>query len=74
MLSAIGVCGSALVAGATFLAGCTSQPSAAVGDPAPGAPEAKPRAEQALLEDLAVANRILTTELAILDIQGVKLE
>jgi len=48
--------------------------SAAVGDPAPGAPEAKPRAEQALLEDLAVANRILTTELAILDIQGVKLE
>ena len=33
-------------------------------------PQAKPRAEQALLDDLAVANRILARELAILDVQG----
>src|SRR6185436_7887434 len=53
-----------------FLAGCQSQSPAAAADAPAATPEAKPRAEQALLEDLAVANRILTKELAILDIQA----
>jgi len=64
------ICGSALIAGTIILAGCQSQSPAAAADAPAAAPEAKPRAEQALLEDLAVANRILTKELAILDIQA----
>ncbi|HEY3158364.1 MAG TPA: class II aldolase/adducin family protein [Vicinamibacterales bacterium] len=58
------------MAGTLLLAGCNSQPSSAAANPPAGAAEPKPRAEQALLEDLAVANRILTKELAILDIQA----
>ena len=64
------ICGSVLIAGTIFLAGCHSQAPAAAADAPAATPEAKPRAEQALLEDLAVANRILTKELAILDIQA----
>ena len=67
---AILVVASALMAGTLLLAGCGSPSSSAAADPPAAAPEAKPRAEQALLEDLAVANRILTKELAILDIQA----
>ena len=70
MTSAILMVASALVAATVLLAGCNSQPSAAAPTAPAEAPEAKPRAEQALLEDLAVANRILTKELAILDIQA----
>ena len=64
------ICGSALIAGTIIFAGCSSQSPAAAADAPAAAPEAKPRDEQALLEDLAVANRILTKELAILDIQA----
>ena len=50
---------------------CSPKPPAADATPgAAAAPEAKSRREQALLDDLAVANRILTKELAILDIQA----
>ena len=71
MTSAMLICGSALISGTMFLvAGCSSQPPAAAASSPGEAPEGKPRAEQALLEDLAVANRILTKELAILDIQA----
>ena len=63
--------GSALLAGTVLMWGCSSQPPAAdTKAPAESTPEAKPRAEQALLDDLAVANRILTKELGILDIQA----
>jgi HCOMODA/2-hydroxy-3-carboxy-muconic semialdehyde decarboxylase len=64
--------GSLLVAlGTVFVTGCSPTPPATETQPAAAAtPEAKPRAEQALLDDLAVANRILTKELAILDIQA----
>lgn len=65
-------CGAALMALVTvFVPACSPTPPAAETQPAAGTtPEAKPRAEQALLDDLAVANRILTKELAILDIQA----
>src|SRR2546422_5047501 len=68
--SALALCGSALMAGTLLLAGCNSQPSSAAADPPAGAAEPTPRAEQALLEDLAVANPILTKELANLHIQA----
>ena len=69
------VCGSALVAlGTLFLAACSSEPPAADTQPTTSAAadtqETKAPAEQALLEDLTVANRILARELDILDIQG----
>ncbi|MSO29538.1 MAG: hypothetical protein EXQ48_01160 [Acidobacteria bacterium] len=63
------VCGAALMALGTVFA-CSPKPPAAETPAAAAAPEAKPRREQALLDDLAVANRILTKELAILDIQA----
>ena len=44
--------------------------SSAAATPAQNAPPAAARPEQALLEDLIVANRILARELDILDIQG----
>ena len=61
----------ALVAGA-FLAACSSQPAES---PAGATQDAdskatEPAPEQALLEDLVVANRILTREAGILDIQA----
>lgn len=64
-----------LVFGAALMAlgmyACSPKPPAAETAPAAAAaPEAKSRREQALLDDLAVANRILTKELAILDIQA----
>ncbi len=62
-----------LVFGAALMAlgiACSPTPPAAETTPAAAAPEAKSRREQALLDDLAVANRILTKELAILDIQA----
>lgn len=69
------MCGSALMAlGTMFLAGCSSEPPAADTQPtassAADAQAAKPHPEQALLEDLTVANRILGRELGILDVQG----
>ena len=69
------MCGSALVAlGTLFLAGCSSEPPAADTQPATSAAAdtegTKAPAEQALLEDLTVANRILARELDILDVQG----
>jgi 3-hydroxy-2-methylpyridine-4,5-dicarboxylate 4-decarboxylase len=49
---------------------CSPKPPAAEAPAAAAAPEAKSLREQALLDDLAVANRILTKELGILDIQA----
>lgn len=63
------MCGAALMALGTVFA-CSPKPPAAEAPAAAAAPEAKSRREQALLDDLAVANRILTKELAILDIQA----
>lgn len=58
-----------------LLVSCSSQPPAAgtetAGDQAAApAQEAAPLAEQELLEDLVLANRILTREVGILDIQA----
>lgn len=65
---------SALVAiGTIFLWGCASEPPAETqrtNAPAGEGEGAEARPEQALLEDLAVANRILARELDILDVQG----
>ena len=62
---------TALVAlGTGFLWGCSSRPPAAAADAPAATTAAAPHPEQALLEDLTVANRILARELAILDIQG----
>jgi ribulose-5-phosphate 4-epimerase/fuculose-1-phosphate aldolase len=60
-----------IVASAAFLWSCGDN-TAPVPETTASAetPPAKPRAEQALLDDLAVANRILAKELAILDVQG----
>ena len=63
------LCGAALIALGTVFA-CSPKPPAADTSAAAPAPEAKPRREQALLDDLAVANRILTKELGILDVQA----
>jgi ribulose-5-phosphate 4-epimerase/fuculose-1-phosphate aldolase len=63
--------GSALiVAGAMFLSACAEAPPA--GDRPPAADTQAPAAhrEQALLEDLAMANRIFGQQVGILDIQG----
>ena len=60
-----------IVAGAAFLWSCgESKAPVPEATAAAETPPAKPRAEQALLDDLAVANRILAKELAILDVQG----
>ncbi len=66
------MCGSALMAlGAMVLWGCASEPPAAATQQTPAQQTAAAvRPEQALLDDLAVANRILARELAILDVQG----
>lgn len=68
------VLGSVLLTGAALTIACSSPPPASEA-PAPAAdaaaaPAAAPRAEQALLDDLAVANRIMARQLAILDVQG----
>jgi ribulose-5-phosphate 4-epimerase/fuculose-1-phosphate aldolase len=63
--------GAALLAGAVLVVGCKEAQAPTVENNAPSAAQAEqPRREQALLDDLAVANRILTKELAILDIQA----
>ena len=61
----------ALVAVA-FFAACSSQPAESPAGATPDADSkaAEPAPEQALLEDLVVANRILTREVGILDIQA----
>ena len=66
---------SAMVVVVTLLlASCSSQTPAGGTEPEGGqaaAPQqAAPRREQALLEDLVVANRILTREVGILDVQA----
>jgi ribulose-5-phosphate 4-epimerase/fuculose-1-phosphate aldolase len=57
-----------------LLASCSSQPPAdgteEEGGQAAAPPQAAPLPEQALLEDLVLANRILTREVGILDIQA----
>ena len=57
-----------------LLASCSSQPPAGStesgGEDAAAPQQAAPLAEQALLEDLVLANRILTREVGILDIQA----
>lgn len=59
-------CRFALIAlGTVFLSGCASEPPAAETQQAMAA-----HPEQALLEELVLANRILARELDILDIQG----
>jgi HCOMODA/2-hydroxy-3-carboxy-muconic semialdehyde decarboxylase len=66
------ICGSTLLALSTVLLwGCASQPPG-TDTQAASADAAQPAAhpEQALLEDLALANRILAREAAILDAQG----
>jgi HCOMODA/2-hydroxy-3-carboxy-muconic semialdehyde decarboxylase len=58
---------------AMLLVSCASQPPAgteAGGGQEAAAPQAAPLPEQALLEDLVLANRILTREVGILDIQA----
>ena len=66
------MCRSALVAlGTVFLSGCASQPEApatSTQDAAEAPKAAHP--EQALIDDMVLANRILSTETGILDIQG----
>lgn len=64
-----------VIAAAVCLAACSSQPAAPAAAPAGGESAAEstpsePIAERALLEDLVVANRILTREVGILDIQA----
>jgi HCOMODA/2-hydroxy-3-carboxy-muconic semialdehyde decarboxylase len=64
---------SVLACGVVLLGGCATEgPAATTGAAAAEAPAGgtTPRREQALLEDLALANRILTRQLDILDIQG----
>jgi HCOMODA/2-hydroxy-3-carboxy-muconic semialdehyde decarboxylase len=67
---------SVMVAGVTMLlVSCSSQAPAGgtdTGEGQAGAPQqdAAPRPEQALIEDLVLANRILTREVGILDIQA----
>ena len=69
MLRARLLCGLAVVILAiAFVSGCTSP--APAGTPGAAASAAAPHPEQALLEDLTVANRILARQLGILDIQG----
>jgi HCOMODA/2-hydroxy-3-carboxy-muconic semialdehyde decarboxylase len=72
MNRAMFICGSTLLALSTALLwGCASQPPGT--DTQAGAADAAQpaaRPEQALLEDLALANRILAREAAILDAQG----
>ncbi|MGH6690305.1 MAG: class II aldolase/adducin family protein, partial [Gammaproteobacteria bacterium] len=58
-----------LALGTLFLWGCASEPRAA-DTPQTAAQQPAAHSEQALLEDLAVANRILAREAAILDVQG----
>jgi ribulose-5-phosphate 4-epimerase/fuculose-1-phosphate aldolase len=56
-----------------LLASCSSQPPAGSTEPGEGqaaAQQAAPLREQALLEDLVLANRILTREVGILDVQA----
>ena len=69
------MCRSVIVALVTVvLVSCSSQAPAATattgGGEASARETAAPRPEQALLEDLVVANRILTREVGILDIQA----
>lgn len=75
MTRATAILGSALIAlGTVSLGSCSSEPPAAdtqaTASPAAGTRGTGARPEQALLEDLAVANRILARELDILDVQG----
>ena len=64
-------CGFALMAlGTVFLWGCASQPPAAETQQTAQTQQAAAHPEQALLEELALGNRMLARELAILDIQG----
>ncbi len=56
--------------GTGLLWACSSKPPAAAAGTPAAATAAAPHPEQALLEDLTVANRILARELDILDIQG----
>lgn len=74
MTRATRMCGSVLMAlGTVFLSGCASQPEAPAGAPqtAAEAPQAAPaHPDQALIDDLVLANRMLSTEVGILDVQG----
>jgi HCOMODA/2-hydroxy-3-carboxy-muconic semialdehyde decarboxylase len=69
-------CVSLIALGTLSIWGCSSstppanENTSAEGGAVAPAIKAQPRAEQALLDDLAVANRILARELAILDVQG----
>ena len=65
-------CGSVLLAfGTMFLWGCASEPRASETEQAvPASTQTPALPEQALLEDLALANRILAREADILDAQG----
>jgi ribulose-5-phosphate 4-epimerase/fuculose-1-phosphate aldolase len=64
------ICRSALmVLGTVFLWGCTAPGTAETQQP-PKTQQAAPHPEQALIEDLVVANRMLGRDLRILDIQG----
>lgn len=68
------LCFALVACGTGLLAGCSSQGPAAESQatvsPAADTQETEARPEQALLEDLALANRILARQLDILDIQG----
>src|SRR6266550_882064 len=66
------MCSAAVIALATLVSvwGCASEPGASATQQAAAAKQAAPHPEQALLEELVLANRMLARELAILDIQG----
>jgi HCOMODA/2-hydroxy-3-carboxy-muconic semialdehyde decarboxylase len=64
------VCGSVLAAlGIVFVSACASEPAAPAADTA-AAPAAAAHPDQATIDDMVVANRILSSEVGILDIQG----
>ena len=64
-------CGSALMAlGAVFLSACAPEPPAGDTQPAADAQPTAAHPEQALIDDLVLANRMFAREVNILDIQG----
>ena len=70
MRAAAILCSALTALGTIGLAACSSPPPATEAQTAAPAAAPAPHREQALLEDLALGNRILARQLEILDIQG----
>jgi HCOMODA/2-hydroxy-3-carboxy-muconic semialdehyde decarboxylase len=65
------VCAGALIAlGVVFVSACTSEPASTGSQPTGDTPPAAAHPEQALIDDLVLANRMLAKELGILDTRG----